>query len=99
MFLHQFYTLVQQRRDSLKAEITHDGALRLADGADQRLEQRAIAQVGASLVDAAGDAPFTETTFVAEVDAYISLSGLDATDRLLRGEAIAKIIEPLNPPA
>lgn len=98
MFLHEFFALVQQRRDTLKSEITHNGTLQLAPGAEERLEQKAIAKTGASLVDAAGETPFTEESFTAEVDAYITLSGQNPLDKLLRGEAIAKIIEPLNAP-
>lgn len=98
MFLHEFYALVQTRRDTLKSEMTYDGVLKLADGADARLEKRAIAKVGSTLVDAAGDEPFTEEGFLSEIEAYMALSGQDPTDLLLRGEAIAKIIEPLNAP-
>lgn len=98
MQLHEFYTLVEAVKDTTKNTITHNGLLVLSDGADAILEDDAINTVGASLLDENDEQPFTKETFAAEIDAYLALSGHSPNDQLLRGEAIAKIIENLSAP-
>ena len=99
MKLHEFYDRVTTKQAEIEDTITHGGKLQLREDARNRIEAEAVAAVGAELVDAGGQPPYTPESFTAEIDAYLALSHQDTNDALLRGAAIASIIEDLDAPA